>query len=951
MEEAILALERNEEENVVVTEPLDTNGLARFCSALRSSRRVKHLILRGLRLRPDGVEKIMAALQGNQTLTGLDLSFNELGDAGIKAVLIPLALGGSSSARGLHTLILDSNGLDDHGSKVLALLGNAHPLRKVSLRCNRLADQAAAMIAGALPGESVLEELDLRDNNISSNGAAGLLGMIDRGRGCLRALHLHGNPRIDSKVLQEVEHKMSQAPRTPSPRKAVSTREKNSTRTPTGGRGADLTSEEVGGVLNEMCDRLQNSIDNVCVQVKKEAGELQRHESILEELCKDLMDGVSKPVNVRGKAIEGSFLHTHEHAHEESVPVTICSMLQKAALQVAASSKEMQSLNTRLYIEKMQIASLKSLMQQHVSFSNTIAWKQASLRTPKVNGRRLFALEAELIDEKSKVDRLHDELKAKERDLDIREQRIAQQYAALDSERASIRSQEQRGLTSEETSATQENMLREKSALILELEHRLSTTEEALRNKTEALEHLEGSVRSNTEQLAAAEQLVLMKIDQAADEQAQARAKGLRAQAMMKELEEMLGALEGSRRNATEMSSPSRETPSSTQVASYRGIAANWGGVELGSGFEFTVPGNASRSAPNDESVQHRADLLHAREREFRQEMASLTQMHAELQASWRELEVSRFEQAERHARTSALQAELDQLHAEVRQRESQAQEGFRAIEEVLILLEAAAESNDKTVLAFMPARESDAKNERPLSPSATSHTSGKDVELNDKLADPADASQQRMPLSSGMSAKHAPESVQQLGGGVSGTWTHRAAKVKRSFEQTMLLLKAFLEQRQSKDEEWRQTVADMQDQVAHSNELREEAQKLRNQLATLKQEQVCREREQEEERVKAQQHIESVRAEQERRESDLKRDSRLREDELQQKLAELEESHVRQEVDLTSARITLEEERCELAAKLHELESIREANAAREWRFQVNPFGMLDHTRNMKDS
>ena len=100
MEEAILALERNEEENVVVTEPLDTNGLARFCSALRSSWRVKHLILRGLRLRPDGVEKIMAALQGNQTLTGLDLSFNELGDAGIKAVLIPLALGGSSSARG-----------------------------------------------------------------------------------------------------------------------------------------------------------------------------------------------------------------------------------------------------------------------------------------------------------------------------------------------------------------------------------------------------------------------------------------------------------------------------------------------------------------------------------------------------------------------------------------------------------------------------------------------------------------------------------------------------------------------------------------------------------------------------------------------------------------------------------------------------------------------------------
>ena len=72
----------------------------------------------------------------------------------------------------------------------------------------------------------MLEEIDLRDNDIGTNGAEQLVAMIDRGRGSLRSIHLQGNPRMASEKLQEVEAKVNQPPRTPSPRKSPAVREK-----------------------------------------------------------------------------------------------------------------------------------------------------------------------------------------------------------------------------------------------------------------------------------------------------------------------------------------------------------------------------------------------------------------------------------------------------------------------------------------------------------------------------------------------------------------------------------------------------------------------------------------------------------------------------------------------------------------------------------------------------
>lgn len=165
MEEAILALDSNDAETVVLSVPLESPVLGRFCSSLSRCWKVVHLVMRSVRMKPPEVQAIMQALEGNNTLKVLDLGYNELGDAGIKIAIMSLTVGNGKEPAGaalsLHTLILDSNGLDENGSGVMALLGLHHPLHKISLRCNKLGDRAALLLAGALPGKSKIEVRDV----------------------------------------------------------------------------------------------------------------------------------------------------------------------------------------------------------------------------------------------------------------------------------------------------------------------------------------------------------------------------------------------------------------------------------------------------------------------------------------------------------------------------------------------------------------------------------------------------------------------------------------------------------------------------------------------------------------------------------------------------------------------------------------------------------------------
>ena len=128
----------------------------------------------GVGLGREAVNQLGTSLQSSVSLLSLELGGNpELGDAGLRA----LAHGLKRSC--LRTLGLDSSGLRDSSGPTLAVvLRDCASLRTLRLQHNKLADDAAAAIAGALEAKAGaaggLRELLLQHNSIGDRGARAL---------------------------------------------------------------------------------------------------------------------------------------------------------------------------------------------------------------------------------------------------------------------------------------------------------------------------------------------------------------------------------------------------------------------------------------------------------------------------------------------------------------------------------------------------------------------------------------------------------------------------------------------------------------------------------------------------------------------------------------------------------------------------------------------------------
>jgi len=580
----------------------------------------------------------------------------------------------------------------------------------VSLRGNRLGDRAALLLAGALPGKSMLEEIDLRDNDIGTNGAEQLVAMIDRGRGSLRSIHLQGNPRMASAKLQEVEAKVNQPPRTPSPRKSPAVREKiddtpspkksaavrekiDDTLSPKKsaavresrasssdvreesevrekGDGATLAPDDAGQALNDFCSRVQNALSTACLQAQKQERQMQFHASVLGELTRDVEDGLADLLHIRSDADAGasvqehSFSHAFDKAREESMRRSVHKTLQLASEEVSAAAREMRVMHSQLNFEQSQAGTRLMALQQYLSFRNSISWQKLSPGNLRSHEQRLYAREADLIGRQEVVDNLHRELRLKTDDLVEREQRLhamMNTHASamrLDAERkaAVVLQQEQQLVrSSEEAIKLQQERLHDKSAYQQQLQQRLLKTEEALRTQTLELAELEAELRGNAHKLAAAEQLVKTKMDQAADEHAQARAKSLSAQAMMEELEEMLVALEGK-----ELSGTARRHARTLQLeaaARFDGVHNRFTGNGAAVGAVRPMPILRKSREMNwvpgsgaDEGHSARDTLAPASIRD--KELVAVSALRTELEASQRDLEASRVEVADRCTRS-----------------------------------------------------------------------------------------------------------------------------------------------------------------------------------------------------------------------------------------------------------------------------------------------------------
>ena len=141
----------------------------------------------------DYLIQLVEVLRGNAALASLDLSYNDIGDAGAAQLAESLRVNGT-----LTSLELWETNIGDAGATQLAesLRVNA-TLTSLDLSCNRIGDAGAAQLAGSLRINTALTSLDLSCNRIGDAGAAQLAESL-RVNAALRLLRTGTNSISDA---------------------------------------------------------------------------------------------------------------------------------------------------------------------------------------------------------------------------------------------------------------------------------------------------------------------------------------------------------------------------------------------------------------------------------------------------------------------------------------------------------------------------------------------------------------------------------------------------------------------------------------------------------------------------------------------------------------------------------------------------------------------------------
>ena len=184
---------------------------------LDSDFEIRQHLVRGELIGASGASSLARALRSNRSLTYLDLSFNEIWEAGFAALgevlqanctlshlfLCGNAMGDSGTAslgeglksnRSLTRLYLTENGIGDPGAEALGkAMQSNHSLTHLNLQVNRIGDLGAAALASALESTGIqLTHLDLALNKISCVGAEALAKALES-NSSLKALELGSN--------------------------------------------------------------------------------------------------------------------------------------------------------------------------------------------------------------------------------------------------------------------------------------------------------------------------------------------------------------------------------------------------------------------------------------------------------------------------------------------------------------------------------------------------------------------------------------------------------------------------------------------------------------------------------------------------------------------------------------------------------------------------------------
>ncbi|XP_078276217.1 uncharacterized protein LOC144605049 [Rhinoraja longicauda] len=178
---------------------LGDSGVKLVSAALRDPKcKIQRLGLDVVGLTDSGVEDLASTLSTNHSLWQLDLSWNELGDSGVK--LVSAALGNPDCK--IHRLGLNHVGLTDSGAKDLASALSTNPsLMQLDLSLNKLGDSGVKLVSAALRNpDCKIQRLDwLLTVGLTDSGAEDLVSALSTNTS-LMELELSVNKLGDSGV-------------------------------------------------------------------------------------------------------------------------------------------------------------------------------------------------------------------------------------------------------------------------------------------------------------------------------------------------------------------------------------------------------------------------------------------------------------------------------------------------------------------------------------------------------------------------------------------------------------------------------------------------------------------------------------------------------------------------------------------------------------------------------
>ncbi|XP_059818105.1 NACHT, LRR and PYD domains-containing protein 14-like [Hypanus sabinus] len=174
------------------------SGVKLVSAALRNPEcKVQKLGLREVGLTDSGAEDLASALSTNRSLTGLSLSYNKLGDSGVKLVSAALR----KSECKIQKLGLRDVGLTDSGAEDLASALSTKPsLTGLNLGDNKLGDSGVKLVSAALrKSECKIQKLGLNNVGLTDSGAEDLVSALSTNPS-LTELNLSDNKLGDSGV-------------------------------------------------------------------------------------------------------------------------------------------------------------------------------------------------------------------------------------------------------------------------------------------------------------------------------------------------------------------------------------------------------------------------------------------------------------------------------------------------------------------------------------------------------------------------------------------------------------------------------------------------------------------------------------------------------------------------------------------------------------------------------